>query len=127
MKGNFKRYWAALIAGIAMLYVIVAPSSKEPIDSADGLYENPCCGSFTLRHGVLRAGRFEVPYVVEEGKKQPYIFPKNYIGVVGGRRIGIKPGQNNTMLVFDNAKLNPIVWLPGDDGYDYPFESQTSR
>ena len=122
-----KRYWIALIAGSAMLYLIMSPAPQEPIESADGLYANACCGSFSLRHGTLSAAGIHVPYVVEKGKKHPYIVPKVYVGVVGGHRIATKSGANDTVLTFDDTELNPIIWLPGDDGNDYPFESQTLR
>ena len=71
-------------------------------------------------------GGLEVPYVIEQGKQHPYIVPKTYVGVFGGKRIETKPGRNNTMLPFDDTKFNPVISLPGDDGIDYPF-TQTPR
>ena len=128
MKLNSDRLKFLLFAvtffGAMFIYWWAFPPS-EPIDRADGVYANPCCGSFSLRHGMLRTGNIEVPYVVEHDKEdRPYVLPKVYVGVFNGNHIGISQKRWPLMLDLDDAAMPPTIRLVGDDGYEYLFESQ---
>ena len=96
---------AALFGGMA--WFLFRPLPRLPVDTVNGNYSNACCQPITLSDGnILLGGKQAGHYVIEWGKKGPYILPDVRITVSEGRRIKIARGGS------------PVTWRFGNGGIE---------
>ena len=93
----------ALFGGMPLYWWAFPP--RLPIDTANGTYANPCCGSLTLTNGQMVVGQGQfVSYVVEHDKIGRYVLPASYVGVTDGRVLHVDRSANPLMLRLDDTK-----------------------
>ena len=85
--------------------------------TVNGVYSNPCCGSFILRNGIIVIGTFHVPFDLENMKFGLTAYPTQQILVRAGRveaRRDADPGplsfnENGTVLtVCGDPRCNQV-------------------
>ena len=78
---------AAVFAIWGYLFFVPPPTLAKSF--ADGTYENPCCGSLTLRGGQMSVAGQTISYVVQKDKGGPYVLPSVYVGILDGDKFDI--------------------------------------
>ena len=86
-------------------YILIAGEPRLGIGVADGTYSNSCCGSLTLKNGVMTVESRRVRYVIEQDKEGPYVLPAAYVGA-SEKRFVIRPQGYALKLRLDRA-ANP--------------------
>ncbi|MXP30193.1 hypothetical protein GRI58_15390 [Porphyrobacter algicida] len=93
-----------------------------PIEVANGLYFNPCCGKISIRDGFIAMADRRIRYVVEEDKVGAYVLPRQYIGV-SNKRVVINSKAYPLKLRLDNPVTPHTIDLVdlSSGGYSYSF------
>lgn len=115
---------ALAAAGLGLFFFL---PSKSPALSANGVYENDCCGEVSLKDGrmVLNDKKF-VTYVVGRDEAGPYILPKTYVGTWEDRGFEIDGSRPPIKLRLDRLPKPARIEIPAARG-SYRFERKTWR
>jgi len=98
------------------IYVLAVPGPKLPLDAANGVYANDCCGTIVLRDGVMSFGNQELTYVIEKDKQGAYILPQRYVGIYPGQGLQIERSRNVLKLSLDDEEHPQTITILGSDG-----------
>jgi hypothetical protein len=120
--------------GVAAVAVLIAGSGwffflrpAFPIQSANGIYSNDCCGEVALQDGrmTLNDQRY-VTYVVGQDETGPYILPQQFVGTWEDLGFEIDGSRPAVKLRLDKLPNPTNILLPAPRG-SYRFERKISR
>ncbi|HWI85314.1 MAG TPA: hypothetical protein VNT42_03175 [Sphingomonas sp.] len=107
---------------IAGIYIALAGEPKLPIGIANGTYANRCCGTISLRNGVMTlSGGQGVRYVVGKDKGGAYVFPEAFVGVWQGRGFQVEADRRYPLKLRLNDADNPTEIVLTDVHSSYAF------
>ena len=91
-----------MIGGLAW-YTYVRSNAPEP-SLVNGVYTNACCGSLTLRDGVIIAGQTRIHFTLENMKFGLRAYPTNRLAVRGSEVVVLPVAKGETpSLAFDTS------------------------
>ena len=105
---------------LSAIYLIAMPAPKLPLDAANGTYANDCCGTVTLRDGIMSFRNREIAYIIERDKGGAYVLPQAYVGVEPGNGLKIERSRNVLKLRLDDEEHPEAISILGADG-EYRF------
>jgi hypothetical protein len=114
-----------LIVAALWLFLIFSAEPKLPLASANGQFENACCGVIALSNGELSVNRHQsVRYVIEQDKVGAYVFPEALVSVLGGNQVQVDRGRTPLKLRLDRVS-NPTQIELTDLRTGYAFTKQS--
>lgn len=97
------------------IYLLFAPAPKLPLDAANGVYANDCCGTIRLHDGVMQFRNQQVAYVIETDKGGAYLLPRTYVGVLPPYGLQIDRSRNQLKMRLDDEKRPETISIFGRD------------
>ena len=102
------------LIGCVYLYHQAFPP-RLPIETANGTYSNPCCGSLTLENGQMTFENGQlVSYVVQYDKVGRYVLPISYVGVRHGATTEVDWSADPLDLRLNYTAQPTSIDLPSD-------------
>lgn len=96
---------------------------RLPIETANGIFTSVCCGSMTLRDGVLTFGNGQkVSYVIERDKVSPYLLPNGYLGSSDRGLVFDRNGSPLKLRLWGEPRPNRIDVTNGTTGETAAFD-----
>ncbi|WP_448663872.1 hypothetical protein ACG3SL_04135 [Sphingomonas sp. CJ20] len=113
--------FAAVFLGIPLYWWAFPP--RLPIGTANGVFTSVCCGSISLRDGVMIIGNGqEVSYVVEHDKVGRYVLPEGFVGASNHRLIFNRDGNPSLLRLEGEPRPNRIAVIDDATAETIPFE-----
>jgi hypothetical protein len=124
-RGRWIGAGLASAVAAAPLVFLLSPSSGIAADSADGRFENDCCGTIELSDGRMVLGeKKSVGYVIERDQAGPYVLPATFVGTWEDVGFEIDGSRPVVKLRLDRLPDPTAIQLPNARG-SYTFKRQT--
>lgn len=79
--------WMIAFLCVTLVSAFWFGSQELPVGTANGTYENGCCGTIQLKNGQMSFHGNYMGYVIKQDKVGVYVLPANYVGVRDGRTV----------------------------------------
>jgi hypothetical protein len=112
---------AVLIAGFALLMILVPKPKLPPISTLNGRYNNSCCAPVELLNGRIIVNGQNRPFKIEFDKIGLYVLPDKYVGIQDGRRLTVGGGFPLKLRINDAQRPSSIQLWDVDRSATYDF------
>jgi hypothetical protein len=104
-------FGAVLIAGFALLMILLPKPRLPPISTLNGRYDNPCCAPVELLNGRIIVNGQSRPFKIGLDKSSLYVLPDKYVGVQDGQHVAVGGGFPLKLRVDDAQQPSSIqLW-----------------
>ena len=105
---DLRRFFLPVGILVALVWYFNTRAHQPAAASVNGVYMNACCGSLTLRDGVVVTGTARVPFDLENMKFGLTAYPSQRVSVQGGQ-VKALPGADPAPLSFEQNGMLLIV------------------
>ena len=102
---TFQRAALPVILLIALAWYAATRPHVPAASTVNGTYSNPCCGSFTLRDGIILVGEARVPFDLENMKFGLTAYPRQQVLVHTHRVKTLNEADPGPLVFSENGTV----------------------